>query len=90
MKISKLQVAGIVLVVATALAIIALQTSGHGMITTIDNPPTAAEMATHGSHLVSVMTVCTPLSFLVLKWVAVAGVICIVIPFIHRREKTNA
>ena len=87
MKISIFQITGIALVVAAALAIIVLQTSGHGMITQIDDPPTPTEISTHGDNLVRVVKVSTPFSFRLLKWTAIIGVIGIFIP---RREKSNA
>ena len=87
MKISMFQITGIALVVAAALAIIALQTSGHGMMSVIDHPPTPPDVAAHGGTLVQRVTTTTPFSFRLLKWTAVIGVVCLCIP---RREKTNA
>jgi hypothetical protein len=87
MKISVYQITGIALVVAAALAIIALQTSGHGMMSVIDHPPTPPDVAAHGGTLINRVTTTMPLSFRILKWTAVVGLICICIP---RRERTNA
>ena len=87
MKISIFQITGIALVVASALAIIALQTSGHGMMSVIDHPPTPPDVAAHGARLIQRVTITTPFSIRLLELTAVIGVICICIP---RREKTNA
>jgi hypothetical protein len=87
MKISRLQIAGILLVVGAALAIIALQISGHGMMSVIEHPPITPDRAARGLILETRITTTTPFSFQFLEWVAVVGVVCICIP---KREKTNA
>jgi len=86
-SISMFQITGIALVVAAALAIIVLQTSGHGMMSVIDHPPTPPDVAAQGATLVQRVTTTTPFSFWLVEWAAVIGVICICIP---RRAKTNA
>ncbi len=88
MKISRLQLAGMALVVAAALAIIFLQTSGHGMIRTVSDP-TPGQIAVYGDKLTKVVRVDIPLSFRVLKWVAILGAVCTVVPWILKRAETN-
>lgn len=80
---------GIALVVGTALAMIALQLSGHGMMGMIDHPPTPPDLAARGVILDHRLTVTTPPSFIAFKWVAIAGLICIATPFVVRRKKMS-
>jgi len=87
MKISKFQIAGIVLVITAALAIITLQLSGHGMMSVIDHPPTPPDLAARGVTLVQRVATTTPRSFRLLEWAAIIGAVLICIP---RRERTNA
>jgi len=85
MKLSKLQLAGIALVIVTAMAVVALQLSGHGIISTIDHPPTPPGLVARGITLDHRTTVTSPHSFIVLKWVAAIGVVFIMGPFISSR-----
>ncbi|HEX9048647.1 MAG TPA: hypothetical protein VF988_16595 [Verrucomicrobiae bacterium] len=64
MKISRLQIAGIAVVVTVALAIIVLQLTGHGMMNMIDHPPTPPDLAARGIKLDHRLTVMVALASL--------------------------
>jgi hypothetical protein len=89
MKFTKIQTIGLVLVVATALAAIALQLSGHGITSSTDYPPTPPDVAASGAVLLKHVATYTPLSFRLFKWIAIAGVLCIVMPPVWKRQSAN-